>query len=128
MRPVIAQPELGLIGLLDAPVPLFPHQLASFGDDEERAVKAAVKWAWLNRRVRMEQSTAASHIGIPASHLSNILNGKKHLPPHKINAFEWIVGNRAVSMTIERFRLIREEEQALVIARQIVGARKAANA
>jgi hypothetical protein len=128
MRPVIAQSELPLMGLLEAPAPLLPHQLAAFGDDEEKAVKEAIRWAWINRRVRMEQSTASAHMGIPPSHLSNILNGKKHLPPHKINAYEWIVGNRAVSMTIERFRLRREEEQALVIARQIVGARRAMNA
>jgi hypothetical protein len=128
MAPVIGQRELPIIGLLEAPVPLLPHQLAGFGDEEESAIKAAIRWGWNNRRVRMDQSNAAAHIGIPPSHLSNILNGKKHLPPHKINAFEWIVGNRAVSMTIERFRLIREEEQALVIARTIVGARRAMNA
>ena len=116
------------MGLLEAPAPLLPHQLAAFGDEEETAIKAAIKWAWLHRRVKMEQSTASMHMGIPPSHLSNILNGKKHLPPHKINAYEWIVGNRAVSMTIERFRARREEEQALAIARQIVGARKRAAA
>jgi hypothetical protein len=125
MRPVIAQPELGLIGLLEAPAPLLAHQLAEFGDDEHKAVKAAIQWAWRQRRVKMEQTTAAAHIGIPPSHLSNILNGKKHLPPHKINSFEWIVGNRAVSMTIDRFRQIREQEQALLIAKVIVGAQRA---
>lgn len=128
MRPVIEQGELALVGLLEAPAPLLAHQLAEFGDAEEKAVREAIAWAWRNRRVRMDQSTAAAHMGVPPSHLSNILNGKKHLPPHKINAFEWIVGNRAVSMTIERFRVKREEEQALVIARQILGARRAVNA
>lgn len=97
--------------------------LRSFGDDEEPATKFAVKWAWLHRRVKgMDQRTAASYMGIPAPHLSNILNGKKHLPPHKINSFEWVCGNRAVSMTIERFRQIRQEEQALLVAKAIVGA------
>lgn len=111
--------ELPLIGLLKAPAPLLSDQLASFGDDEEHAVKAAIKWAWINRRVRMDQSKAASHIGVPASHLSNILNGKKHLPPHKINAYEWIVGNKAVSMTIERFRQIRERQILDGVARAV---------
>lgn len=113
-------PELPLIGLLKAPAPLLEHQLLAFGDEEERAVKAAVQWAWLHRRVKMDQRVAAVHMDIPAPHLSNILSGKKHLPPHKINSFEWICGNRAVSMTIERFRIIREEQHALVLAKAIV--------
>jgi len=74
----------------------------------------------------MDQSHAAQHIGIAASHFCNILSGKKYLPPHKINSFEWLCGNRAVSMTIERFRLIRENEQtrqlAEVIAQQMTRA------
>jgi hypothetical protein len=123
MRPVIAQTELPLMGLLEAPAPLLPHQLTAFGDDEEKAIKEAIRWAWTHRRVRMEQSTASAHMGIPPSHLSNILNGKKHLPPHKINAFEWIVGNRAVSMTIERFRHFREESQVMRLAKAIVEGR-----
>lgn len=114
------QRELHLVGLLRAPDLVRGDLLASFGDDEERAVKAAIKWSWHNRRVKMDQSVAAVHIGVKAPHLSNILNGKKHLPPFKINAFEWVVGHRAVSMTIERFRRIREEECALELARAIV--------
>ena len=120
------QAELSILGLLKAPAPLLEHQLLAFGDEEERAVKTAIQWAWIHRRVKMDQSVAAAHMDIPAPHLSNILNGKKHLPPHKINSFEWICGNRAVSMTIERFRLIREEQHALVIARVIVGAQQQA--
>lgn len=117
------QSELALLGLLKAPSPLLEHQLLAFGDEEERAVKQAVAWAWVNRRIKtLDQRTAAMHMGIPAPHLSNILSGQKHLPPHKINSFEWIVGNRAVSMTIERFRIRREEEHALVVAKEIVRA------
>lgn len=114
------QGELKLLSLLKGPDLVRGDILASFGDDEERAVKAAIKWSWHNRRVKMDQSVAATHVGIRAPHFSNILNGKKHLPPFKINAFEWVVGNRAVSMTIERFREIRKEESALELARAIV--------
>ena len=116
--------ELPLVGLLKSPDPIRDDVLRTFGDEEEPATRFAVKWAWMNRRVKMDQKVAAVHIGVPSPHLSNILNGKKHLPPHKINSFEWTVGNRAVSMTIERFRKIREEQQALVIARAIVGAQE----
>jgi hypothetical protein len=117
---VQAQGELRLLALLKGPDLVRGDVLASFGDNEERAVKAAIKWAWNNRRVKMDQRLAAQHIGIRAPHFSNILNGKKHLPPFKINAFEWIVGNRAVTLTIERFRKVREEESALELARAIV--------
>lgn len=117
------QSELSLLGLLKAPAPLLEHQLLAFGDEEEKAVKNSVIWAWVHRRIKsMDQRTAAMYMGIPPPHLSNILSGQKHLPPHKLNAFEWICGNRAVSMTIERFRLRREEEQMLVVAKAFVEA------
>lgn len=119
------QSDLRLMALLRGPDLVREDILRAFGDDEERAVKAAIKWAWMNRRVKMDQRVAAQHTGIKAPHLSNILNGKKHLPPHKINAFEWVVGNRAVSMTIDRFRNLREEESALDLAKAIVGMRAA---
>jgi hypothetical protein len=114
------QGQLNLLALLKGPALVRLDILRSFGDDEELAVKAALKWAWFNRRVKMTQRSAAEHIGVKAPHFANILNGRKYLPPHKINAFEWIVGNRAVSMTIERFRTVREEESALGLARLIV--------
>jgi hypothetical protein len=94
------QTELNLLGLLKAPEPIRSDLLLSFGDDEEVAVKASLKWAWLHRRVKMTQRLAAEHIGVKPSHFANIINGKKYLPPHKINAFEWIVGHRAVSLTV----------------------------
>lgn len=118
------QGELNLVALLKGPDFVRDDILRSFGDDEAKAVRAAIKWAWLHRRVRnMTQAFAASHIGIKPPHFANILNGKKYLPPGKINAFEWIVGNRALSLTIDRFRAIREEESALELARAIVRAK-----
>jgi hypothetical protein len=118
------QSELPILGLLRAPDEIRDDVLRTFGDEEEKATRFAVRWAWDHRRVKLDQRLAAAQMGIPAPHLSNILNGKKHLPPHKINAFEWICGNRAVSMTIDRFRQLRREEQALVIAKAIVGAQE----
>lgn len=123
------QSELPIIGLLRAPDPIREDILRTFGDEEEKATRFAVQWAWNNRRDKsLDKRTAAQRCGIPGPHFSNILNGKKYLPPYKINAYEWVMGNRAVSMTIERFRRIREEEQALVIAKVIVGAQRAVNA
>jgi hypothetical protein len=112
--------ELPLIGLLRAPDPVRDDILRTFGDEEEHATKFAVRWAWDKRRAQeMTQTEAARLMHIKSPHLSNILNGKKYLPPHKLNAYEQIVGNRAVSMTIERFRQIRERELVTGLARVV---------
>jgi hypothetical protein len=117
------QGELGLVALLRGPDLVREDILAAFGDDETKAIKTAVRWAWDHRRVKgMTQSVASGHIGVKAPHFANILNGKKYLPPERLNAFEWICGNRAVSLTLERFRKIREERSALELARAIVAA------
>jgi hypothetical protein len=115
------QGELNLLSLLKGPELVRADILASFGDNEAAAVKFAVRWAWDHRRVRnMTQAFAASQIGIQPPHFANILNGKKYLPPQCLNAYEWIVGNRAVSLTIDRFRTMRQEQSALELARAIV--------
>jgi plasmid maintenance system antidote protein VapI len=119
--------ELPLIALLRAPDAVREDVLRTFGDNEEAATRFAIQWAWNNRRDKsLTKSTAAERIGIPNPHFTNIINGKKYLPPHKINSYEWVVGNKAVSMTIDRFRVIREQEQtrrlAELIAKQIVAA------
>lgn len=112
--------ELPLLGILRAPEQIRDDVLRTFGDDEEKATRFAIRWAWDRRRIQeMTQSRAAELIGIKAPHFSNILNGVKYLPPHKINSYEQIVGNRAVSMTIERFRQIRERELVAGLARAV---------
>lgn len=123
--PLTAQRELGLLSLLKSPDLVRGDVLRSFGDQEELAVRASITWAWNHRRVRsMTKRSAAEHVGVKPPHFTNILNGKKYLPPHKLNAFEWVVGNRAVSLTIDRFRLIREEQSVMQLAREIVAARR----
>lgn len=105
------QSELPIVGLLRTADPVREDILRSFGDDEEYATRFAVQWSWNNRRDKsLTKGEAARRCGIQAPHFSNIVNGKKHLPPHKINAYEWVMGNKAVSMTIDRFRGIRERE------------------
>lgn len=112
--------ELPLLGVLRSPDQIREDVLRTFGDDEEKATRFAIRWAWDRRRVQdMTQDRAAELIGIKPPHFSNILNGRKYLPPHKINSYEQIVGNRAVSMTIERFRLIREQELVAGLAKVV---------
>ena len=114
------QAELPLIGLLRAPDDVREDILRTFGDDEEKATRFAVRWAWDHRRSKgMTQRQAAQLMGIPAPHFCNILSGKKHLPPHKLNAYQWIVGNRAVSLTQALFDVIRGNEQHRQIAELI---------
>jgi hypothetical protein len=112
--------ELPLLGVLRSPEQIREDILRTFGDDEEKATRFAIRWAWDRRRIQeMTQDRAAELIGIKPPHFSNILNGKKYLPPHKINAYEQIVGNRAVSMTIDRFRQIREQQLVAGLARVV---------
>lgn len=114
------QAELPLMGLLRGPDEVRDDILRTFGDDEEGATRFAVRWAWDHRRAKaMTQRQAAELVGIPAPHFCNILSGKKFLPPHKLNGFQWVVGNRAVSMTQARFDVIRAHEQHRQIAEMI---------
>lgn len=119
--------ELPLIGILKAPEQIRDDVLRTFGDEEEAATKFAVRWAWDHRRSKgMSQMEASRLMGIQSPHFCNILSGRKYLPPHKINVYEQVVGNRAVSMTIDRFRSIRERELvnglAKVVAENMVRA------
>lgn len=119
--------ELPLIGLLKSPDLIRDDVLRTFGDEEEATTLFAIRWAWDHRRIQgLSQRQASLRIGVAASHFCNILSGQKHLPPHKINAYEEVVGNRAVSQTIERFRQIREralvDQLSKLVAENIVRA------
>ena len=114
------QAELPILGLLRVPDPVREDVLRTFGDDEEHATRFAIAWAWNNRRDKtLTKATAAQRCGIKAPHFSCIISGQKHLPPHKINAYEWVMGTKAVSMTIDRFRQIREREMVSGLARAV---------
>lgn len=114
------QTELPIIGLLRTPDQIREDILRTFGDEEEEATRFAVQWSWNNRRDKtLTKRSAAQRCGIPAPHFSNIVSGKKHLPPHKINSYEWTMGNLAVSMTIARFKVIRERDLVAVLARVV---------
>lgn len=119
--------ELPLIAEIKKPQPIPQEQVNLFGGDEEPAIQQSIRWAWVNRRIqRMSQRRAADLCGMSASHFSNMLQGDKYLPPQKLNQFEWVVGNTAVSQTIQKFRQEREsqivKQVAAVIAEQMVAA------
>lgn len=115
--PEPATGQLALLAELKQPAPVPAETLASFGDSEEVAIKCAIAWAWRERRVRaMSGRRGAELMGMKHSHFSNMLAGKKYLPVQKINAFESIVGNTAVTQTIERFRTARDARREQKVA------------
>ena len=115
-----SQREIPIVAALKSPDRVPDQVVASFGDYEETVITYAVRWAWENRRIRdMTQARAAELIGLTAPHFSNILTGKKYLPAHKINSFESVVGNTAVSQTLQRFRELRSRDMATQIAQLV---------
>lgn len=119
--------ELNLMCLINGPTPVTPETVGTFGDDEEAAIKKAIDWAWRHKRVRtMTKRHGAQLVGMSHSHFVNMTNGKKYLPPAKINSYEWTVGNTAISQTIQRFQKLRQEKMALKLATMIVQTQRAA--
>lgn len=109
--------QLPLMAMLKKPASVEHAVLESFGADEEAAIVRSIQWAWRSRRVRnMSQARAAELLSMPPSHFCNILAGRKYLPPQKINAFQEIVGNTAVTQTLVYHAARREE-----LMRQHVG-------
>jgi hypothetical protein len=54
----------------------------------------AVSWCWAHRRIKaMGVTEAARYLGMPKSHLSNILSGKKYLPWGKRIELQRLCGN-----------------------------------
>jgi plasmid maintenance system antidote protein VapI len=72
----------------------------------------AVAWCWALRRVKgMGVTEAARHMGMPKSHLSNILNGKKYPPFGMRVEFQRLCGNWLVRQFEDRqcgFQTVRE--------------------
>lgn len=59
-----------------------------------RTEEEAVAWCWAHRRIKaMGVTEAARHLGMPKSHLSNILAGKKYLPFGARVALQRLCGN-----------------------------------
>jgi len=84
----------------------------------------AVVLCWAKRRVRYTISDAAAILGMPKSHLSNILSGKKYLPFDFRIKFQALCGNwsirqyedavcgfRTVAETTEQRRIRELESQ-----------------
>ena len=72
----------------------------------------AVAWCWALRRIKgMGVTEAARYLGMPKSHLSNILSGKKYLPWGKRLEIQRLCGNWII-------RQWEDRETGLVTARE----------
>jgi len=56
----------------------------------------AILTCWARRRVKYSLRHASALLGMPASHLSNILSGKKYLPNDFRIQFQTLCGNWAI--------------------------------
>ncbi|HEF4754614.1 hypothetical protein KTF24_13930 [Burkholderia multivorans] len=74
----------------------------------------AVLLCWNKRRVKYSMSDAAALLGLPKSHLSNILAGKKYLPYDMRVRFQQFCGNYAIRQYEDKvfgFKTIAETPQ-----------------
>lgn len=87
---------LGLVGL--SPIAWLPEtDLTRCGKEAD-----AVMICWAHRRVKYTVRHAAELLGMPTSHLSNILSGKKYLPNDFRIRFQTLCGNWAIRQLEDR--------------------------
>jgi hypothetical protein len=88
-----------------------PEAVISRIEDEAQAVA----WCWAQRRIKgMGVTEAARYLGMPKSHLSNIINGKKYLPFGKRVELQRLCGNWAIRQFEDRqcgFVTMRESNE-----------------
>lgn len=82
--------ELPLLGEVKGPAMLPEYLIARCRNKTD-----AVMLCWHMRRVKYGVREAARLLGIPASHLSNIVSGKKYLPHNDVE-FQQLCGNLAI--------------------------------
>lgn len=85
------QRELALLASIKLEGEWVPENLVTMCESKADAVVLC----WLMRRVKYSVSHAAAELGIPTSHLSNILSKKKYLPNIDV-AFQRLCGNWAI--------------------------------
>ena len=92
----------------------------------------AVALCWHRRRSKYSLNEAARLLDIPASHMSNILSGKKYLPNGFRGAFQRLCGNWAIRQwedKTEGFQTVHEspdQRRIRVLESELEHARRAA--
>jgi len=118
------QLEMRVLAEVGEPVHLPESIMARITDEAD-----AFAWCWAMRRIKaMTQTEAARHLGVPKSHLTNMLAGKKYPRWDMRIDFQLLCGNwalrqyedRKVGLVTSREtpeqRRIRELEQRLADA------------
>lgn len=85
------QREMPFFDVVGEPEMIPPYLICRLRDECD-----AVVLCWAKRRVRYSISDAAATLGMPKSHLSNILSGKKYLPNDFRLKFQALCGNWAI--------------------------------
>jgi hypothetical protein len=88
--------ELPLLAALSGPADLPEYLIARCRNKTD-----AVQLCWHMRRVKYGVREAARLLGIPTSHLSNIIAGKKYLPHNDVE-FMRLCGNLAIKQWEDR--------------------------
>lgn len=73
-----------------------PEWLSDYWVSRCRSERDAIALCWAKRVRRLTVRQAAEELGIPASHLSNILSGKKYLPHDFRIKFQRLCSNWAI--------------------------------
>jgi plasmid maintenance system antidote protein VapI len=107
--------ELPLLAEIQGPEFLADYLIARCKGEAD-----AVALCWHMRRVKYSMSHAAALMGIPTSHLSNIVAGKKYLPHDGRLTMQRLCGNWAIRQfedMEEGFTTIRETPEQREIRR-----------
>jgi hypothetical protein len=73
-----------------------PEMIPEYLVGKFRCETDAILTCWARRRVKFSMSDASATLGMPKSHLSNILSGKKYLPNDFRIKFQALCGNWAI--------------------------------
>lgn len=98
--------ELPLMAEVKGPQEL-PEYLIARCQNETQAVMLC----WHMRRVKYGVREAARLLGMPASHLSNVISGKKYLPHNSIE-FQQLCGNWAIRQFQDRKAGLRTVQES----------------
>lgn len=85
------QQEMGLLQQIKEPEWLPEYLIGRLRNEHD-----SVLLCWNKRRIKYSMSDAAALLGLPKSHLSNILAGKKYLPYDMRVRFQTFCGNFAI--------------------------------
>ena len=102
-----------------------PSFLEDFYVERWRSEHDAILTCWSKRRTKYSVREAARKLAVPASHLSNIINGKKYFPNDLRIAFQLLCGNWAIRQYEDRvccFSTVREtaEQRELRVLKEKV--------